>query len=1464
MAPIGDSVRFARALSLKPAFPPAFEQTAGAFAVAPFTRVRVVFTRASGVAALDTLVAFPPDADSLSLKFAIPLASDAPSSGEPLAAFLYCISAQGDTVFKGGPIAVIAVPAASSSAAAPAVAVPLQYSGAGAAAVRVRIDPKVTSVTSGDPFIFTATALDANGQAIARTPVIFHSADVSLAVIASPASGAGQAAGPHGSTFIVAQLITGQADTAVVIVTAPVTTPPGVATRLAFTAQPANAIAGATIAPAITVSAEDAFGSVVSSFTGAVTISIGTGPAGSSLAGRTTVNAVGGVATFSNISLTNAASGYRIAANAGGLTPDSSAAFTIGAAGAAKIAVSSGDKQVGTPTVPLGSLLAAIVSDAFGNAVSGFTVNWAVASGNGSFASATSNTNVAGIATNSWTLGSDLGVQKASASSSGLNGSPVTFSATAVAGVATKLVFVTRPADVAAGDVITPAIVVRAQDGLENLQTSFTGGVTISIGRNPGSGSLAGTTTVAAVGGIATFSDLSLDKAGSNYRLAASSGTLAPDTSSNFNVTATTAASLAISEGNAQTGAVATELVTQLSVTATDAYGNPASLAHVVFAIASGGGTLSNALVPTNSAGIATTKWTLGPVAGAQSVTAASAGLAGSPATFTATAIAGAAKRLTIISQPSSAVAGNALTPAIVVKASDASGNPTTSFTGNVSLSFDANPAGGTLGGTTSINAVAGVATFSNVTLNKAGAGYRLRANAGGLTGDTTATFSVSNAVAANIAATGGGGQTGLAASALPTPLSVIVNDANGNPVPGVSVAWAVTSGGGSVSPATIATNALGIASATWTLGPVTGAGTATATSAGLAGSPVSFTATGIADAATRLVIVAQPSSVAAGTPIAPPIVVQARDATNNLVTSFSGSVALSMGTNPGGATLGGATSVSASGGVATFAGMTLNRTGTGFTLVASAGGLASDISAAFNVSTGPASILTITGGNNQTNLAASALPNPLSVTVTDAAGNPVGGIAVTWAVSSGAGSLAAASSLTNGAGIATDSWTLGPLTGVQTVSATAAGLTGSPATFSATATSGTATRVVFSSRPGNAIAGANLSPSIVISALDSAGNVATTFSGPVSVTFAANPGGATLNGTTTVNAVAGVASFGGISITKAATGYRLLASSGTLTNDTLPPFTISAAAAAVLSITVGDNQAAAISHALVLPLGVTVTDAFGNPVAGFPVSWAVVTTGGGSVGGTTTLTNGSGVATTSWTLGSIVGRHSVAATATGLVGSPATFSATATAGVATQLVITSQPGGGLAGAAFGLVVTAQDASGDVATSFTGNVSLALGTHPGGTSLAGTTSVSAVAGVATFTNLSVTTAFAGYTIVANSGGVTSSTSSAFNIDAAAPATISISGGSPQSGAIATLLSKPLSVTVVDSYSNPVPNVTVTWAVVMGGGSLGSSIAQTNASGVATNTWTLGLLVGQQSVSATAAGLTPVTFVANAH
>jgi len=79
----------------------------------------------------------------------------------------------------------------------------------------------------------------------------------------------------------------------------------------------------------------------------------------------------------------------------------------------------------------------------------------------------------------------------------------------------------------------------------------------------------------------------------------------------------------------------------------------------------------------------------------------------------------------------------------------------------------------------------------------------------------------------------------------------------------------------------------------------------------------------------------------------------------------------------------------------------------------------------------------------------------------------------------------------------------------------------------------------------------------------------------------------------------------------------------------------------------------------------------------------------------------------------------------------------------------------------------------------------------------------------------------------------------------------------------------LSVKVGDHYGNPVPNVTVTWSVTAGGGSLASATTTTNANGLATNTWTLGSVGGGtvNTVSATLTGsggaITPATFTAMA-
>src|SRR2546429_7714200 len=72
-----------------------------------------------------------------------------------------------------------------------------------------------------------------------------------------------------------------------------------------------------------------------------------------------------------------------------------------------------------------------------------------------------------------------------------------------------------------AGAAITPAVEITAQDGSGNTATGFTGNITVAIGTNPSSGTLSGTKTVAAVAGVATFAELSIDKAGAGYTLTA-------------------------------------------------------------------------------------------------------------------------------------------------------------------------------------------------------------------------------------------------------------------------------------------------------------------------------------------------------------------------------------------------------------------------------------------------------------------------------------------------------------------------------------------------------------------------------------------------------------------------------------------------------------------------------------------------------------------------------------------------------------------------------------------------------------------------------------------------------------------------------------------------------------------------------------------------------------------------------
>jgi PKD repeat protein len=106
------------------------------------------------------------------------------------------------------------------------------------------------------------------------------------------------------------------------------------------------------------------------------------------------------------------------------------------------------------------------------------------------------------------------------------------------------------------------------------------------------------------------------------------------------------------------------------------------------------------------------------------------------------------------------------------------------------------------------------------------------------------------------------------------------------------------------------------------------------------------------------------------------------------------------------------------------------------------------------------------------------------------------------------------------------------------------------------------------------------------------------------------------------------------------------------------------------IAVVSGDEQSAPAGSTLLAPLVVEVTDAFGNPISGVPVSWTAE--GGGSVSQSSTTTDDQGRASVERTLGPAAGAQTTLATSEGLAGSPVTFTHTATAGNAAGLSIVS------------------------------------------------------------------------------------------------------------------------------------------------------------------------------------------------
>jgi hypothetical protein len=195
------------------------------------------------------------------------------------------------------------------------------------------------SATAGSPFTVTVTALDANGNTVANyTGTVHFTSSDSAAVLPTPdytfTTGA---TGDNGTHSFSVTLKTAGSQTVTATDTsnssftgkATITVNPGAAAKLGFGQQPTNTTVGAVISPAVTVRVLDAFGNLVTSDnTDQVTLTLGNA-GGATLGGTVTATVSGGVATFSNLTVSAAGNGYTLTAASGALTGATSASFNV-------------------------------------------------------------------------------------------------------------------------------------------------------------------------------------------------------------------------------------------------------------------------------------------------------------------------------------------------------------------------------------------------------------------------------------------------------------------------------------------------------------------------------------------------------------------------------------------------------------------------------------------------------------------------------------------------------------------------------------------------------------------------------------------------------------------------------------------------------------------------------------------------------------------------------------------------------------------------------------------------------------------------------------------------------------------------------------------------------------------------------------------------------------------------------
>jgi adhesin/invasin len=285
----------------------------------------------------------------------------------------------------------------------------------------------------------------------------------------------------------------------------------------------------------------------------------------------------------------------------------------------------------------------------------------------------------------------------------------------------------------------------------------------------------------------------------------------------------------------------------------------------------------------------------------------------------------------------------------------------------------------------------------------------------------------------------------------------------------------------------------------------------------------------------------------------------------------------------------------------------------------------------------------------------------------------------------------------------------------------------------------------------------------------------------------------------------------------------------------------------------------------------ITVRDGFNNPINGASVTWAA--TGAGN-----TVTNPSGTTDALGVFGA--GRLSSTAAQTKTISATINGSVAITpngsvvvnpdaVSLSSSLVTATSPITASSGSSVSTVtVTVRDQFGNGISGRSVTIAVSPVTGNTVTQPVGTTNASGVI-TGSFSTTQATTK----TVTASVTGVgtISPDNALVTVNAAAAASIVINAGNLQTARVNTAVLTDPSVLVRDAFLNPVPNVTVTFAVTSGGGSAAGTMPMTNASGVAAVTsWTLGGTSADaangtmaNTMSASAAGAGSTSFSASA-